>query len=781
MQAKALALLSFFLLLSTVSANTCGETDHLCTIDSNITSNTTWIDGNVYLIYGDINVTNAALTIDPGAMIKLAPNARISIRENARLNANGTAQKPIYFTTCKDQNTYTGTTNINTATKTQCDGPIWQNRYHTAIQITNTSNMSRNDSLSYLEIYWAKNGLQLDQNIGSVHHSTFKDFNNGTALLFNIPTNIDIYSNQFIDFNSSQAIKGTTWWDPDFYGNIYQNQFRNFRFGYAAISFYNVSGTVHDNIFKDFNSTNGIVGMDFIDANVYSNQFENFYKSPTYNWTSGIALYTTLSIRGNIYNNLFYRFNNYAIQYDAGASGNIYNNTFADANIHLWYFFAGKLERNLFVNTSILFDTHWPFAGTSANNAYYNSPRTGIVPATSPGDQNENTGLTVHPLHMTGNRPFLLNTDPAGGARLVNAGETPVTEFFSTKTTQITGQPDIENMDIGYHYDTNTSSTTDPNTGSGTRITCSNNICESTETAKTCPLDCFAVCGDFACTHIENNQTCPTDCPGTCGNNFCDQNESAFTCPLDCMQKTQTLISQFPIGDPIESSGQINQIEKYIPLLGLDESGIQSALKTLRIKRIGLNESVQTTAGQKPQTRILLEVTNITNQSVENIRLFEPIPQEMNLQNITCDYPFEPNIYQLIAFRIPKLLAFETIQIEYVYNEQVSETVLFSASPPFSSVNNPRVNQVPLIECTQDQDCAHESPCILSRCVKNTCYRVPLPDGEGCDFGKVCKQNLCVNTTELYPPEYVIDPIVIFSALILLITGLAIAHEYVKK
>lgn len=71
-------------------------------VSSNITANTTWTSGNIYLLTGQIYVTNnATLTIQPGTVImgdKAATGAGLFITRGAKINAAGTASQPIVFT-----------------------------------------------------------------------------------------------------------------------------------------------------------------------------------------------------------------------------------------------------------------------------------------------------------------------------------------------------------------------------------------------------------------------------------------------------------------------------------------------------------------------------------------------------------------------------------------------------------------------------------------------------------------------------------------------------------
>lgn len=71
-------------------------------VSANITSNTTWTAGNVYLLQGQIYVTNnATLTIEAGTVIQGDINTAGSglfVTKGAKLNANGTASQPVVFT-----------------------------------------------------------------------------------------------------------------------------------------------------------------------------------------------------------------------------------------------------------------------------------------------------------------------------------------------------------------------------------------------------------------------------------------------------------------------------------------------------------------------------------------------------------------------------------------------------------------------------------------------------------------------------------------------------------
>lgn len=78
-------------------------------ITSNITTNTTWETGKVYVLAGRITVTSGAtLTIQPGVVVKgqvgSGANATaLIIARGGKINAAGTATQPIIFTTVADE------------------------------------------------------------------------------------------------------------------------------------------------------------------------------------------------------------------------------------------------------------------------------------------------------------------------------------------------------------------------------------------------------------------------------------------------------------------------------------------------------------------------------------------------------------------------------------------------------------------------------------------------------------------------------------------------------
>ncbi len=70
-------------------------------VDSNITVDTTWVTGNVYVIENDVSIlTGISLFIEPGVIIKLKDDASLLVDGN--LQAIGTANEQIFFTSWYD-------------------------------------------------------------------------------------------------------------------------------------------------------------------------------------------------------------------------------------------------------------------------------------------------------------------------------------------------------------------------------------------------------------------------------------------------------------------------------------------------------------------------------------------------------------------------------------------------------------------------------------------------------------------------------------------------------
>jgi hypothetical protein len=63
---------------------------------------------------------------------------------------------------------------------------------------------------------------------------------------------------------------------------------------------------------------------------------------------------------------------------------------------------------------------------------------------------------------------------------------------------------------------------------------CGDAVCESPESAITCPGDCPTVCGDGLCSGDEDPLVCAADCPSVCGDGLCSGAENVIHCAPDC-------------------------------------------------------------------------------------------------------------------------------------------------------------------------------------------------------------------------------------------------------
>lgn len=126
----SLFLLTGVLLFSGCKKKTTTPEVTTITITGSITSNTTWLAANTYIIDGEVTVDNCTLTIEPGTTIKFNTSSSIwfGYYNNCTLIANGTAEKRIKFTTSASSPT-AGTWNgvyfsshcLNNTSVTFCD------------------------------------------------------------------------------------------------------------------------------------------------------------------------------------------------------------------------------------------------------------------------------------------------------------------------------------------------------------------------------------------------------------------------------------------------------------------------------------------------------------------------------------------------------------------------------------------------------------------------------------------------------------------------------------
>ncbi len=411
-----------------LGANSCGAT--YCTYNSNIMASETWIDGNTYVLTGDVNVTGSGvtLTIQPGAVVKYDVNTELRVLNSARISANGTADKNILFLSCKDQNAYAGATNANTSAAGNCSGAPSGSDYTTAIWIASDSGMTTSDALSYLTIRDATTGIRLDESIGQIHHSVFTNLKSGYGILISVSSGIEISDNQFTSFVSGIVISIASTFSGKIYGNtFYRTNVSNTN--EKTIELGSLSGSIFNNVFLD-NNTLGVFVGSAGSGSIYNNLFSKYYGY-------GIQPASFDLFRGPIYNNTFVHFRSPSV-----AIYDLFNN------------YRGIVRRNVFahVNQAIL----GMGSATASHNAYFNVSTSGGSASQHANDENSATGFTSDPFSGgNSDRNFLLNTTAAGGAQLVNAGGVDVNAFYAARTTQLSNALDRGTVDMGFHYDQN--------------------------------------------------------------------------------------------------------------------------------------------------------------------------------------------------------------------------------------------------------------------------------------------------------------------------------------
>jgi hypothetical protein len=169
-------------------------------VTDNIDAATKWTADNVYVIpSGDTVSVNAALTIEPGTVIKFESNSSLSIGTDGQINAIGSAATHIVFTGIKDD-TAGGDTNADGTATNPAMGD-WSD-------VTVAGNSS---SFDYVEYRYSDAGLVLSGGKQSVKHSTFT-FNAAAldASSVSDPTSTAITNNVFYKNTHPIGINGAT-------------------------------------------------------------------------------------------------------------------------------------------------------------------------------------------------------------------------------------------------------------------------------------------------------------------------------------------------------------------------------------------------------------------------------------------------------------------------------------------------------------------------------------------------------------------------------------------
>jgi len=143
-----------------------GCTRQIIPVSGNITTATTWESCNVYVVDGNVGLSNI-LTVQPGTVVKFKPGSGLELQGTGRIEAVGTAATPIFFTSIKDDS-HGGDTNTDGSTST----PGRKDWNHINL---NGKNGSR---LEYCQLLYGGNGtlsytLALFNGSATVRHCTF--------------------------------------------------------------------------------------------------------------------------------------------------------------------------------------------------------------------------------------------------------------------------------------------------------------------------------------------------------------------------------------------------------------------------------------------------------------------------------------------------------------------------------------------------------------------------------------------------------------------------------
>ncbi|GEM_PF-4471941 len=327
-----------------------------------------------------------------------------------------------------------------------------------------------------------------------------------------------------------------------------------------------------------------------------------------------------------------------------------------------------------------------------------------------------------------------------------------------------------------------------PPVGSSIGPFCGNSLCESTESARTCPRDCLAVCGDRACTHTENSDICPVDCATGCGNRICEFSETSSSCPVDCGYEVPTVVQQSTLSATQNSPSSLSSAQSMLNTLGFNEAASTSAshaLQFVSIRRSFVVQTVQVNTTVEYKTKVVLQVTNLTGTPLKNIQILEPVPSFVlsDFSGIESAFPFSVREeLNAVVFEVPALFAHQTVEIEYVIDGELSEeNAGFFQSPLALSLFETVLDDILRFQCEITADCQDDSQCTANQCIKGTCYSVDLPEGEPCDIGSVCRAGVCSVVSRAIAVPEGIDPVFAAAALLILVASGAIVYTYFKN
>ena len=264
------------------------------TIDYDIGKATTWKADYTYYVTTDCHV-NAALTIEPGTIIKFSDDSWLGSRDNGKILANGTEEKPIIFTSEWDK-----TVGINVYKGTNLpEAGLWEGI---------SSEGASGSSFEYCEIRYA----------GSEYGGAMELSKKTTVKNCTFPDNLSPapYTGA-LNFCDQDAITSTVE-DNVFYDNEYPvSCYANFTFNPTnKFTYTDANGTVHKNVYQ---------GIFLKDADITSSQ----------NITYGITeVPYVLQDELNIYGKLIIE-DNVVVRVMKGVSIDIEDNDSTKANLTL--------------------------------------------------------------------------------------------------------------------------------------------------------------------------------------------------------------------------------------------------------------------------------------------------------------------------------------------------------------------------------------------------------------------------------------------------------------
>jgi len=321
---------------------------------------------------------------------------------------------------------------------------------------------------------------------------------------------------------------------------------------------------------------------------------------------------------------------------------------------------------------------------------------------------------------------------------------------------------------------------------SGSSQVCGNNVCDSGETAATCPGDCPAVCGDSACTHTEGPTSCPEDCISGCGDGACSGSETCSNCPGDC----GTCPEPTPGKEIITQSSSSVQpsksdIQDVLSEVGFTAAQIEDANKAdafVDVSRTIVVSSSELAGKTTYSSDITVILTNTTDSELKNVRVVETIPKEVaqSAGEISSTVPFavlkeDP----ILQFTFASVVPGATISVTYSVAKKLDSSQINAYSvPPIPTYAVKAEDAV-----CEKLNCDDMNPCTTDLCVEGSCAYSLKEDGTSCSFSKECKAGICASIGGVTPVAGSTGITFELIAIVLVIAVVAayVFMKYVKK